>query len=81
LDEVSLVVTRKGVELASDQKTQEAEVSRPPNLGVNERLEHVDDPGALNQLAGQMQLAGAGWTTAEYVEGGAHYLSAPRRTF
>ena len=78
LDEVPLVMATQGIELAGDQKTQEAEVARPPDFGVNEGLENVDDPRTLDQLASQIQLAGVGWATSAFVEGGADYLSAPR---
>ena len=79
LDEVPLVMATERIELAGDEQAQEAEVAWPPDLGVDEGLENVDDAGTLDQLASQMQLAGAGRATPMFVEEGAHYLSAPRK--
>jgi hypothetical protein len=72
LDEVPQVMATQGIELTSDQKTQKAEMPRPPHLGVDERLENVDDARTLNQLTSQIQLAGAGWATSAFVQGSAH---------
>jgi len=72
LDQVPLVVATQSIELTCDQKTQEAEMPRPPDLGVDERLENVDDARTFDQLAGHSQLAGAGRTSPTFVERGAH---------
>jgi hypothetical protein len=54
LDEVAPVVATQGIELTGDQKSEETEVARPTDFGVDERLEDVDDARTLNQLASQM---------------------------
>ena len=60
LDEMCLVVSRESVELAPDQKSEEAQLARASHFSVHDWPERLKDSRTFNNAAGQAQFGSAG---------------------